>query len=185
MTMMISQREMSSAKIDLKTLERDAAKLAQALRELSAASTFSSATDRGPKAAQYHLSDPELAGLARRLLQESFARESILSLDLFSDPAWHILLDLFASEIEGKSISVSSACIISGAPSTTALRHLNLLIARGVVLRIKDPHDARRWYVRLNCEYAERVRQHLRQVAANRCFSATNLVGQAEAGGEA
>ncbi|WP_449472034.1 hypothetical protein [Sphingobium chungangianum] len=185
MTMMISQREMSSAKVDLKTLERDAAKLAEAIRKLSVAPNISPVADNGPEAAQHPLTDPELAALARRLLQESFARERILSFDLFADPAWHIVLDLFASEVEGKSISVSSACIISGAPSTTALRHLNWLSERGAVLRIKDRNDARRWYVRLKPEYAERIRQHLQQVAANRCFRAINLAGQAEEGNEA
>lgn len=185
MTMMIGQREMSSAKVDLKTLERDAARLAEAIRNLTVSPEIFPVADPGPEAAQHLLADPELAALARRLLQESFARERILPLDLFSDPAWHIVLDLFASEVEGKRISVSSACIISGAPSTTALRHLKWLSERGVVLRTKDRNDARRWYVRLGSEYAERVRQHLRQVAANRCFRSANSIRQAEAGGEA
>ena len=41
---------------------------------------------------------------------------------LFADPAWDIMLDLFAARIEGKDITVSSAGIAACVPPTTALR---------------------------------------------------------------
>jgi hypothetical protein len=36
--------------------------------------------------------------------------------ELFKDPAWDILLDLYVARADGRGISVSSACIASGAP---------------------------------------------------------------------
>ena len=65
------------------------------------------------------------------------------------DPSWAILLDLFVQQKRGRSVSIQSACIAAGAPSTTALRHLTGMIARGEVIRTPDPSDARRAFVSL------------------------------------
>jgi hypothetical protein len=43
---------------------------------------------------------------------------------LFADPAWDILIDLFIASEEDQRISVSSACIGSAVPTTTALRYI-------------------------------------------------------------
>lgn len=67
----------------------------------------------------------------------------------FGDAAWHILLDLYLEEEAGRKVSISSACIGSGAAATTALRHLGRLVETGVVIREGDPHDRRRAFVRL------------------------------------
>lgn len=69
--------------------------------------------------------------------------------DLFGEPAWDILLDLFIAEGEGKSVSVSSACIGSAAPSTTGLRWLGVLADEGLVARENDAEDHRRVMVSL------------------------------------
>ena len=69
--------------------------------------------------------------------------------DLFGEPAWDILLDLFIAQGEGKAVSVSSACIGSAAPATTGLRWLGVLADEGLVVREADPADHRRVIVRL------------------------------------
>jgi hypothetical protein len=69
--------------------------------------------------------------------------------DLFGEPAWDILLDLFIAHAEGKPVSVSSACIGSAAPATTGLRWLGVLADEGLVVRENDPGDQRRVNVRL------------------------------------
>ena len=69
--------------------------------------------------------------------------------DLFGEPAWDILLDLFIAHAEGKSVSVSSACIGSAAPATTGLRWLGVLADEGLIERRPDPEDNRRVMVHL------------------------------------
>lgn len=69
--------------------------------------------------------------------------------DLFGEPAWDIMLDLFIAQGEGKSVSVSSACIGSAAPATTGLRWLGVLADEGLIQRENDPEDHRRVLVRL------------------------------------
>ncbi len=69
--------------------------------------------------------------------------------DLFGEPAWDILLDLFIAQGEGKQVSVSSACIGSASPPTTGLRWLGVLADAGLIVRENDPADHRRVLVRL------------------------------------
>ncbi len=80
----------------------------------------------------------------RRTRDRLFADE-----DLFGDPAWDILLDLVYAERDHKSVSVTSACMASGVPPTTALRWVTVLEARGYIERAQDKLDGRRRYVML------------------------------------
>ncbi len=88
--------------------------------------------------------------LARRTYALRRKRSGIFgNPDLFGEPAWDILLDLFIAAGEGKTVSVSSACIGSAAPATTGLRWLGVLAEEGLVVRENDPEDHRRVLVRL------------------------------------
>jgi len=69
--------------------------------------------------------------------------------DLFGEPGWDILLDLYIAHVEDKPVSVSSACIGSAAPPTTGLRWLGVLAEQDLVAREHDPRDQRRVLVRL------------------------------------
>lgn len=95
----------------------------------------------------------------RRRLYAEFAREAystrrrrssiFQNSELFGEPAWDILLDLYIAHVENKPVSVSSACIGSAAPPTTGLRWLGVLADHELVLREHDPEDQRRVLVRL------------------------------------
>ena len=71
------------------------------------------------------------------------------SADLFGEPAWDILLDLYIARGEGKPVSVSSACIGSASPPTTGLRWLSVLTEQGLIAREADAQDHRRIMVHL------------------------------------
>lgn len=62
---------------------------------------------------------------------------------LFSDPAWDILIDLYAASMEERKTSVSSACIASAVPSTTALRYIERMKQMGLLDRFADNRDRR------------------------------------------
>ncbi len=70
--------------------------------------------------------------------------------ELFGEPAWDILLDLYIAQADDKPVSVSSACIGSAAPATTGLRWLGVLADEGLVVRENDTGDNRRVLVRLS-----------------------------------
>lgn len=85
---------------------------------------------------------------AEKMYKERLARLAIFrDDDIFGEPAWDILLDLFASERVNKRISITSACLASNTPSTTALRWLTVLQRKNLIERIEDDQDARRCYV--------------------------------------
>lgn len=69
---------------------------------------------------------------------------------LFADPAWDILLELYAAELGDYPMAVTSLCIGAAVPITTALRWIRLLEQKGIVTRTPDPRDGRRILVRLS-----------------------------------
>lgn len=91
-----------------------------------------------------------LADLARRIYGQRRRRSRHLPSDLFGEPAWDILLDLFIAAEEGRHIPVTSACIAADVPATTGLRWLQVLETRGFIDRRSDPADGRRTHVALS-----------------------------------
>jgi hypothetical protein len=80
---------------------------------------------------------PGLGGFARELWRERRLRTKYFAADLFAEPAWDILLDLYASTAEGRKLGVRGACRATCVPPTTALRYVNALVARGLLARRK------------------------------------------------
>jgi hypothetical protein len=92
----------------------------------------------------------ERAKLVRHEIRRRRKRESYWPTDLFADPAWDMLLDLYAAACEGQEVSVSSLCIAAAVPSTTALRWIKSLVTDGIFLRREDVNDGRRIFVCLS-----------------------------------
>ncbi len=81
---------------------------------------------------------------AQLLLKARRKRDAIFGAELFEDPAWNIMLDLYSSTLHGKTVTVSDLCVASGTSATTALRRLAVLADLGLIERIPDMHDRRR-----------------------------------------
>jgi hypothetical protein len=116
--------------------------------------------------AQFEPSDGVLVELARQIY-DARRKRSILHnwADLFGEPAWDILLDLFIAAHDGRHVSVTSACLASGAPPSTALRWLQLLEEKGLVVRENDLRDARRKHVRISAIGFSEFNRYLRCIA--------------------
>lgn len=71
---------------------------------------------------------------------------------LFVDPVWDILLDLYIQAGRGVDVNVSSACLASFAPATTALRYIAELERRGIVKKIPAAKDKRVLMLKLTDE---------------------------------
>jgi DNA-binding MarR family transcriptional regulator len=76
-------------------------------------------------------------------------RTRVFDAELFGEPAWDILLDLYDAELRQVRTKISSVCIESHIPRTTSLRWLKAMENRGLVQRRDDPNDARRIFVSL------------------------------------
>ena len=111
---------------------------------------------RGPDEAGTPVSAQEIRATirARRLRAQFFAGE------LFADPAWDMLLDLFAAGLERRRVSVSSLCIAAAVPPTTALRWIATMHDAGLFERQADPSDRRRAYIGLSAKGLEGMRNY-------------------------
>lgn len=102
-----------------------------------------------------------LCRLAEALVKLRRLRDRQFDAELFADPAWDMLLDLFIQRCKGRKVAVSSACQASQVPPTTALRWLDILQKKGWISRESDPHDRRRSYVGLSRSGETAVAQYL------------------------
>ncbi len=93
---------------------------------------------------------PVTSDAVRRLLRARRLRERFFDAELFADPAWDMLLDLYAARLEGKAVSVSSLCIAAAVPATTALRWIRTMTNGGWFVREADPRDGRRIFIGLS-----------------------------------
>lgn len=123
---------------------------------------FSGASDDDPgerliRAARPPLPDPRLV---RRIIRQRQLRARFFESDLFGDPAWDMLLDLTAARAEHSRVSVTSLCIASGVPPTTALRWIGQMSEAGLFQRVEDPGDRRRAFIALSDTAADAMARY-------------------------
>ena len=96
----------------------------------------------------------------RALIRKRQARARFFEAELFADPAWDILLDLTAARAEGRRVSVTSLCIASGVPPTTALRWIAQMTRQGLLRREEDLVDRRRAFIALSDSAVEAMARY-------------------------
>lgn len=101
----------------------------------------------------------------RKIIQLRRMRENFFDAALFADPAWDILLDLMAARLEQSRVSVSSLCIAAAVPPTTALRWITSMTKTGLLERHQDPNDARRVFLHLSDDAAQKITEYLRKAS--------------------
>lgn len=103
--------------------------------------------DRLVLAGRPSLPDPRLV---RRIIRQRQLRARFFDGELFADPAWDMLLDLAAARVEHYRVSVTSLCIASAVPPTTALRWIGQMSEAGLLQRVEDETDRRRVFITLS-----------------------------------
>ena len=137
---------------------------ASAFRFESPGLAFRSAPDAGDRlvrAARPPLPDPRLI---RRMLRQRQLRARFFEGDLFADPAWDILLDLTAARAEHVRVSVTSLCIASAVPPTTALRWIAQMTDMGLLERVNDETDRRRAFIALTDKAADAMARYFAEL---------------------
>lgn len=98
---------------------------------------------------------------AKSTLRKRLLRRQLLgSEELFGEPAWDMLLDLFVHECEGKPVSMSSLCAAAAIPESSAMRLAQRLCDAGLLIRRPDPTDGRRSFMKLAPDVAHRLRAY-------------------------
>lgn len=109
--------------------------------------------------------------LVRSMIRQRQQRARFFRADLFSDPAWDMLLDLTAAQGEMKRVSVTSLCIAACVPPSTALRWIAQMIDVGLFRRVEDKSDRRRAFIELTEDSADRMARYfasLEEISASR-----------------
>jgi CheY-like chemotaxis protein/DNA-binding MarR family transcriptional regulator len=88
-------------------------------------------------------------------------RQTIFGETLMPEPAWEMLTELMRASIANARLSVTSLCLSSLSPTTTALRKIEELEEAGLVRRVPDARDRRRSYVELTPGGILRMRMFL------------------------
>ncbi|MEI9851289.1 MAG: hypothetical protein WDN24_11130 [Sphingomonas sp.] len=110
----------------------------------------------------------DLVAFARHLFAERRSRAEVFGAELFQDPVWDLMLELYAATGEGKRVGINSATIAAGVPATTALRYIKMLTQRGIVARDQCVEDSRRVYVRLTDRATQKMTDLLGRMARDR-----------------
>jgi DNA-binding MarR family transcriptional regulator len=87
-----------------------------------------------------------------------------LPAELFSDPAWGMLLELLHAEVMQTKVPLLRLCKASAASTPTAVRWLDALECRELVLRKADPDHPRSELIELSPKASAALRQYFHDV---------------------
>lgn len=105
--------------------------------------------------------DQLLAAVALSIYRARQRRVRYFDPQLFGEPAWDVLLELFINKTEGVQLSTSSVCLAAGVPATTALRTLEKIEKQGLARRFRNGRDRRLLMVELTDLGFKLVRSYL------------------------
>lgn len=86
------------------------------------------------------------------------AREAVFGQDLFSDPAWDILLELYAASLNGRDVTLADLATAIRAPVPTVARWVAALKERALVELSSDSPGSPRFTVSLTAEGSRKMK---------------------------
>lgn len=121
--------------------------------------------------------DESYQSLVNTLIATRKLRRRTVNADLFSDPCWDMLIELYAATLGGQETYLTGLCHAAGVPLTTATRRFEDLVASGFATKATDSTDRRRIIVKLTPEGRRRLEQFLQTM--HRQYVQTSLPGAA------
>lgn len=94
-------------------------------------------------------------------------RACYLPADLFSDPAWGILVEILQAEVEQRRATISRLCKASGVSTTSAVRWLKALEDHDLVIRRIDCSGEAE-FAELTPKASDALRRYFRNVVQRR-----------------
>lgn len=108
--------------------------------------------------------EKRLGELAQAIYGARRQRLKWFSKDLFAEPAWDMLLDLFVNTVRKRRTTVTSLCLAAAVPPASSLRWIGILVSEGLVECRPADLDHRATEVRLTRAGFEAVQNCLREI---------------------
>jgi len=106
--------------------------------------------------------DAALVEHANAVLEQRRLRRQFLPGELFHEPAWDMLLALFASRDDRMPMNIKALVSMSDAPVTTSQRWIEHLHKLKLIDRVTDPTDRRRVEISLSYTGDQQMKAYLR-----------------------
>lgn len=159
---------------DQEPLDTPAPAPASAARQVNRGKVIGHPADREPPVDGQAVEEPAAQLWVLDTIEQLRRLRNLYAHHSLDDVEWNLLLELLRAERLQQRMSVSALTkVTSGASTTTSLRRINQLVARGYLVRIPDASDARRDFVSLTSksndlltEYLARANAHLRDLLA-------------------
>jgi hypothetical protein len=87
------------------------------------------------------------------------------SQDIFGEPAWDILLELYVHQFQNDEVSVKGASVDPSAPASTGQRLFRVLENQNLISSVEDPIDSQLCLIRLTPEGFESMTRYLNEIA--------------------
>jgi hypothetical protein len=97
----------------------------------------------------------EAQELVASILQIRRHRAEVFGSDLFSDPAWDILLELFAAELAKRRVTLRDLCAIG--PQSTIARWVAALEQKGLIVCEVNPLHPDQFWIELSTNCAAKM----------------------------
>ncbi len=117
----------------------------------------------------------EILKLAGIVIEARQSRANFLPPAIFGEPAWDMLLALFMCPRSGDGERVSNLGLLSGTPSTTALRWIDYLEREGFVTRRSSPVDKRVVFIQLTDQASNAIGAYLASLLEKRILAVPQL----------
>ena len=112
---------------------------------------------------------PLLLGVTQELVRRTQVvrrlRSTFIAGDLFTDPAWDMLLELFARELGGEPSRASEVCAAAGVGATSARRWLEALGERGLIERVSRAGNDNDEWIQLTAKGSAQMQRYFAAVA--------------------
>ena len=115
-----------------------------------------------PEPAGTEPNDAALVEHANAVLEQRRLRRQFLPGELFHEPAWDMLLALFASRDDRMPMNIKALVSMSDAPVTTSQRWIEHLHKLKLIDRVTDPTDRRRVEISLSYTGDQQMKAYLR-----------------------
>jgi PAS domain S-box-containing protein len=103
----------------------------------------------------------DLGALARAIQRKRERARTHLPPHVVGTPAYDMLLELAASEAEGRQVDITTLCLAADVSSTTGLRWTNVLEDQGLIHTVRCSMDRRRRLVRLSDDARRSIARYL------------------------